>query len=424
MSQTSRIHIVGINQDGLAGLTEQARRLIDEADLLVGDPQVLHLIPRSDVKRFLIDSDLEPLAAYLADPAQRHIVVLAAGDPLFYGVAHYLFDRLGKDRFEVLPHVSTMQLAFARVKESWEDAFLTDLNFFELTDVLETIRRVNKVGLFASGSLPPHRIAQILLDARINGFTVYVCEHLGSPNERVTHIELAELAKMDELVDLEFASLTVMILIRKPDAVRRPHEAPARRLFGNPDEAFEQSATKREAMTPAEIRSMVLAELNLESASVVWDVCAGSGSVSIEAARIAHEGTVYAIEMDPEEHERIAANTRRFETANVVPVLGKAPGAWADLPAADAIFLGETGQDVSSLAEAAVERLRRGGRLVAALGSIDNLSATHRVLQRLDPNARVWMVNLARGNYQLDRIRFESLNPVFLISAVKATERE
>jgi len=412
----SKIHIVGINQDGQSGLTGRARELVETADLLVGDPYVLRLIPQSDVKRLVIGTDLEELAKHLDACSEQRVVVLAAGDPLFYGVARFLCNRLGKDRFEVLPHVSTMQLAFARVKESWEDAFLTDLNFFDLPDVLDTIRGADKVGLFTSEAMPPFRIAQVMLDARIDCFTVYVCENLGAPNERVTHVELAELV---DLVDLEGTPLNVMIFIRKPDVPEGVNEALPRRLFGNPNEAFLQGATKTGLSTPAEIRSMVLAELNLEPASIVWDIGAGCGCLSIEAAGIAHAGKVYAIEMDPEQCELIAANAKRFEVVNLVPVLGKTPDAWRELPDPEAVSIRGNGHDISSPLAAAVERLRGGGRLVATLGSIDNLAVAHRILQNLDPNVNVRMINLAHGTYQLDRIRFESLNPIFLISAVK-----
>ena len=416
MNRPQKIHIIGINQDGLGGLTGRARELVENAGLLVGDPHVLRLVPESNVRRLVIDCDLEELAKRLDTLDDEHVVVLAAGDPLFYGVAHYLFDRLGKDRFEVLPHVSTMQLAFARVKESWEDAFLTDFNFFDIHDVLDTIRRAEKVGLFTSEAMPPYKVARVMLDANVDGFTAYVCENLGSPNERVTLVELAELA---ELVDLEFTPLCVMILMRKPGVPDAVNENLPRRLFGNPDDAFLQSKPKRGLLTPAEIRSMALAEMNLQSAKVVWDIGAGSGSVSIEAAQLAANGTVYAIELDPEDHELIKSNVARFGVKNLVPVLGRAPDAWRELPNPDAIFIGGNGHEISAMVEAAAERLRAGGRLVATLGGIDNLASTHRLLQKLDPNVNIWMINLARGTYQLDRIRFESLNPTFLISATK-----
>jgi len=306
-----------------------------------------------------------------------------------------------------------MQLAFARVKESWEEAFLTNLASHDLRSVVEQIRGAEKVGLFTTEACPPAAVARSLLNQRIDYFTAYVCENLGSPDERVTQGELAEIARQ------EFAPLNVMILVRKPHMPDRPSELIGRRLFGNPDEAFVQSKPKRGLLTPAEIRAMALAELDLGPASVVWDVGAGSGAVAIEAAQIAHDGTIYAIEQDFEDHQLIRENAKRFGVGNVVPVLGRAPEAWAYLPEPDAVLVGGIGKGISRLVDAAYDRLRVGGRLVATIGSIDNVAETHKSLHRRCTDLKVWMVNVARGNYQLERVRFESLNPTFLLAVVK-----
>ncbi|MBN1910281.1 MAG: precorrin-6y C5,15-methyltransferase (decarboxylating) subunit CbiE [Pirellulales bacterium] len=408
-----RIPIVGIGQDGLGGLSGVGRRLVEEADLLVGDSIALGLLPESKAERLEIGTDFDIVVEQLAAPTGQRIVVLAVGDPLFYGVARYLCDRLGKDRFEVVPHVSTMQLAFARVKESWEEAFLTNLAGHNLQSVLETIRGAEKVGLFTSETITPSDVARNLLDVGLDYFTAYVCENLGSPDERVTHGEL------EELIGQEFSPLNVMVLIRKPHMPDRPSEWVGRRLFGNRDEAFLQSKPKRGLLTPSEIRGMVLAEMDLGPASVVWDVGAGSGSVAIEAAQLASKGQVFAIEVDPEDHELIRANAKRFGVKNLIPILGKAPEAWRDLPDPDAVFVGGTGRESARLVEAAVKRLRAGGRLVTTMGSIDNVSEIHRILHQVSRDVAVWMLNIARGTYQLERIRFESLNPVFLMAVVK-----
>jgi precorrin-6Y C5,15-methyltransferase (decarboxylating) len=193
-----------------------------------------------------------------------------------------------------------------------------------------------------------------------------------------------------------------------------------RRLFGNPDELFLQSKPKRGLLTPSEVRAVALAELDLGPTSLVWDVGAGSGSVAIEAAQIAAGGTVYAIEMDPEDHQIIAANAQRFGVTNLVPVLGQAPEAWTGLPDPDAIFVGGTGRMVAKIVEQAFARLRSGGRLVANVNSIENLAAVREVLQAATDDAQVLMFNLSRGTYQLERLRFEALNPTFLLGAVKA----
>ena len=413
MAGSEKVHIIGIGEDGLNGLTDRARRLLEEADLLIGENHLLALAGSTRAQRLAVGTNLNDAVRWIEAALDKRTVVLAGGDPMFYGVARYLCDKLGKDRFEVLPHVSSMQLAFARVKESWEEAFLTNLASHSVETVLEQIRGAEKVGLFTSEECPPSVVVETLLQHQIDYFTVYVCENLGSPDERVTQGELAEIARHD------FSPLNVMILVRKPHVPDRPSEAIGRRLFGNPDEAFLQSRPKRGLLTPAEIRSMALAEMDLGPASVVWDIGAGSGSVAIEAAQIASGGTVFAIEMDPEDHQLIIENAKRFGVANLVPVLGRAPEAWESLPDPDSVFVGGSGRGISRLVEEAYGRLRVGGRLVATMGSLDNVTEVHQLLRSYCTHVKVWMVHLARGTHQMDRIRLESLNPTFLVAVVK-----
>ena len=408
-----KIYIVGIGEDGLDGLTAKARELVLSADLLVGDEHELAQASDGRGERVAVEQDFAAAVKRIEAAAKRKVVVLAGGDPLFYGIARFLCDRLGKQRIEVLPHVSSMQLAFARVKESWEEAFLTNLASHDLHAVVEQIRGAEKVGLFTTEAWPPAAVARTLLDEGIDYFTAYVCENLGSPDERVTQCELSGVAEH------EFGSLNVMILVRKPQVPDRPSAQIGRRLFGNPDAAFVQSKPKRGLLTPAEVRAMAIAELDLGPASVVWDVGAGSGSVAVEAAQIAREGKVYAIEQDVEEHALLLENARRFGVANLIPVLGHAPEAWAGLPPPDAVFVGGSGRWLSRLIDAAFERLRPLGRLVATMGSINNASETFEALRLRCPDVRMWMINVARGNYQLERMRFESLSPSFMVSVVK-----
>jgi precorrin-6Y C5,15-methyltransferase (decarboxylating) len=409
----SKINIVGIGDDGLEGLTTTARQLVQQAELLVGPKDALTTAAASKAEKLEIGSDLDAVVKKIEAAASKRVVVLTAGDPLFYGTARYLCDRLGKDRFEVTPHVSSMQLAFARVKESWDDAYLTNLGTQPLELVVEKARTATKVGLFTTDSAPPSAVARALLDRKIDYFTAYVCENLGSPDERVTHEELVEIAKQD------FSPLNVLILIRKPGVPDRPSAMMGKRLFGNPDEEFLQSQPKRGLLTPSEVRAIALATMDIGPTSTVWDVGAGSGSIAIEAAQIASGGRVYAIEMDPEDYSLIASNAERFGVRNLTPILGKAPEAWAGLAAPDAVFVGGTGRQVRHIVELAFDQLRAGGRLVANVGSIENIAAVRDVLTAKAGDAQVLMVNLARGNDQLERLNFESLNPTFLVSAVK-----
>ncbi len=187
---TNKIHIIGMGDDGLEGVISPARQLVEQAQLLVGAESALAKLPPMKSERLVVGNNLDEAIEQIQRAGGKRVVVLASGDPLFYGVARYLCDKLGKDRFEVVPHVSSMQLAFARVKESWEEAYLTNLANRPLDQVIEKIRVAAKVGLFTTDTCPPKAVAKALLDRRIDYFSAYVCENLGSPDERVTQGEL------------------------------------------------------------------------------------------------------------------------------------------------------------------------------------------------------------------------------------------
>jgi precorrin-6Y C5,15-methyltransferase (decarboxylating) len=255
-------------------------------------------------------------------------------------------------------------------------------------------------------------LAKTLLDQNIDYFRAYVCEHLGQPDERVTQADL------EELQHLNFHALHVLILIRIPN---RPDRAAStrHRLFGNPDDAFTQSRPKRGLVTQAEVRALALSQLDLRPTSVVWDIGAGTGSVAIEAAKLAFRGSVYAIEPDPAELAVLQANAAAFGVPNVRAVPGRAPGCLAELPTPDAVFVGATGRQVGGVVRAAFDRLAPTGNLVLNVATIDSVASTHQILRELAGEVRLWQVGIARGVDQFDRVRLQALNPTFLLAATK-----
>ena len=406
---TSRIHIVGIGDDGFQGLTGHAKELIEQAEVLLGTTPLLRKIPETDAERIEIGAGLESLKDTIVKLPKRSTVMLAGGDPLFYGIARYLTDSFGKDRFEVVPHVSSMQLAFARVKESWDDAYLTNLATQSLDRVVDNIRTAERVGLFTTDLVSPSVVAEALLDRRINYFTVYVCENLGTPDEVVTQGDLHSIREQS------FSEMNVMVLVRRQGAADSPSGSQRKRLFGNPDDLFLQSRPKRGLLTPSEVRCIALSELSLAQESIVWDVGAGSGSLAIEAAAIASKGKVFAIEMDAEDFALMIDNARMFDVPGLVPIHGQAPEAFDELPDPDAIFIGGSGRMVPDLVEAALSRLMPGGSIVVNVSSPDNLVAVQTKIDQAGLRSDVRMINIARGQYQLDRVRFDALNPTFLV---------
>jgi precorrin-6Y C5,15-methyltransferase (decarboxylating) len=417
-SPENKTFIIGVGSDGPAGLTVRARELLGSAKLVLGSDGALQALPGLKAEQHRIGTDLQAVVRLLESEAgRRRVVIVAEGDPLFYGVARYLCDRLGKDRFEVLPHVSSMQLAFARVKESWEEAVLTNLATHPLSAVLDRIRTAETVGLFTTEREDPPSVARELLDRGLDYFRVYVCENLGGPDERVTQGELAEIR------DMEFAPLNVMILKRKSGRPDRPRPALRFRRFGNPDDVFAQSQPRSGLITQAEVRAVSLARLDVQPGSIVWDIGAGSGSVAIEAAQLAHPGTVYAVEQNAADYHLIVANAQTFGVDNVVPVHGTAPAVFAGLPAPDAVFVGGTGHEVARLLESAYAALREGGRLVVNVATLESLAATHAALKRFGVPVDVLLFHLARGTEQLETLRFEAVNPTFLLAVTKPAGR-
>jgi precorrin-6Y C5,15-methyltransferase (decarboxylating) len=410
----AKVHIVGVGSDGLAGLTARARDILTSADVVLGSEATLDLVRELRAERVPVGADLgAQVRAIETHLGRRRVAVVAGGDPLFYGVARYLCDRLGQDSFEVVPHVSSMQMAFARVKESWDEAFLTNLAAHPLEEVLDRIRVAEVVGLFTSEEEDPPRVARALLDRGLDYFRAYVCENLGAPDERVTQGELADIA------DMEFAPLNVLILKRKPG---RPDQrrAPGRfRRFGNPDDVFAQSRPKSGLITQAEVRAIALAQLAVGPGSVVWDIGAGSGSVAIEAAQLSDPGPVFAVEEDAADYHLILANADTFGVRNIKAVHGTAPAVFAGLPAPDAVFVGGTGREVRRLLEAAYGALRPGGRMVVNVATLEALSDTYAALKALAGTVEASLVGVARGVEQMEALRFEAVNPTFLLAVGK-----
>jgi len=413
----SKLVILGIGDDGLAGLTESARGLLMSADLILGACSTLTLVGSVPARKEALEPEMSVALRQVREALScRNPVLVSSGDPLFYGVARYLCDRLGKDQFEVVPHVSSMQLAFARIKESWEDAYLTNLAGRPIEAVIDRIRTAEKIGLFSSDECPPARLGRELLERGIDYFRAYVCENLGSPDERVTHAELADL------VTMEFNPLNVLILIRKPNRPDRTSRADRHRMFGNRDDAFAQSLPKRGLITQAEVRAIALAQLDIRATSVVWDIGAGSGSVAIEAAQLAHQGMVYAVEPEPADIALIQANAEVFGVPNLRAVLGRAPEVLASLPEPEAIFVGGTGRQVDPVLSTAFARLCQGGSMAVSVVTIDGLMAAYPTLKNLAGEVRVWNVSIARGIEQMDRLRFEAVPPSFLLAVTKRDE--
>ena len=189
------------------------------------------------------------------------------------------------------------------------------------------------------------------------------------------------------------------------------------RPLGLPDDAFAQKRPHRGLITKAEVRAVSLYKLGLRRNSIIWDVGAGSGSVGLEAAVIASEGMVYAVERDAECLDMLRLNVEQLGPDNVVVVSGEAPDALDALPTPDCVFVGGSGGRLADILECAASRLKADGRIVVNLASIERIVQTQACLESLGFDAELTMINASRGKALPDgTMRLEAQNPVFIIT--------
>ena len=190
----------------------------------------------------------------------------------------------------------------------------------------------------------------------------------------------------------------------------------ASRTFGLPDDAFEQRRPLRGQITKSEVRAVSLYALGLDPESVVWDIGAGTGSVAVEAAQIAHRGCVYAVDKDAESAGLLHNNIARYGDDRVSVVIGTAPSALDDLPDPDAVFIGGGGSAMPDIIATVVNRLRPSGRLVANFAAMERANATYHALRDAGMSPGLTMISAARGRELPDgALRLEAMNPVFVV---------
>jgi precorrin-6Y C5,15-methyltransferase (decarboxylating) len=236
-----------------------------------------------------------------------------------------------------------------------------------------------------------------------------VCENLAGPEERVRTFRLDDLTRCDDV-----APLNLLLLVRDARGWRPPPAIP----FLHED-AFAKRMPKKGLITKREVRLLSLAALAIRPDSIVWDVGAGSGSVAIEAALLAPEGRVYAIEVDPEGVDLCRENLRAHAVDNVRLVEGRAPEALADLEAPDAVFVGGSKGDLAEIIRVSLERLDARGRLVVNAITLENVGEAYRAFRDRDLLPEVFVLNVARGEPLAHYLRYEALNPIHVFAVTK-----
>jgi precorrin-6Y C5,15-methyltransferase (decarboxylating) len=353
---TAWLTVIGIGDDGLDGLSQAARALIGTAEVLVGGTRHLAMVPQGTAERV---PWLQPFAGSIAAVAQqrgRRVVVLASGDPMWYGAGAVLARHFPREEMVVLPHPGAFSLAAARLGWAIADCALLSLHGRPLDTLRLHLAEGRRVLIFSEDGATPAAVSGLLTDAGWGPSRITVLEHLGGPAEAIHHATAADWGER-RVADLNTIALECHAV---------PGTCGRSRLAGLPDEAFAHDGQ----LTKREVRAATLAALAPVLGEHFWDVGAGCGSIAIEWLRAGEHLSAVAIERDPARAALIARNAATLGVPGLQIVTGAAPQALAGLTPPDAIFVGG-GIGEPNLLPALWRALLPGGRLVANVVSIE-----------------------------------------------------
>ncbi|ATP42328.1 cobalamin biosynthesis protein CbiE [Solibacillus sp. R5-41] len=396
--------MIGIGDNGVNGLLPQYIAWINNCDVLVGGERHLSFFPNFNKDKKIIKGGLSKLVDELQQET-RNVVILVSGDPLFFGLGGVLAKKLP---LEIYPHTSSVQLAFSKMQESWQDAYIVSLHGRSIKGFAQKIDGRKKVVILTDDNNTPQAIATYLKQYGMTEYESFVAENLEGENE------CCRFMTLDEMEQASFSPLNVVIL-KQCQPVKRS-------AIGIADEAFHQRKPEKGLITKKEIRVLCLQELQLQEDSIMWDIGTCTGSVAIEAAKIAREGAVFAIEKNEGDLENCLLNQAKHRT-DLTAILGKAPERLDEFPNPNAIFIGGNGGNMENLLEICITRLLPGGRLVMNIATIENLADAMKYLKNLGCNVTVLQAQISRSKPILNLTRFEPLNPIFIVTAQKGTDK-
>lgn len=388
-------------------LSRRALATVKQADVLIGGKRHLSYFRHLPAEKIHLHKNFAQVIHLIKTSLRKkkRIVVISSGDPGYHGIARYLTQHLGKNAIEIIPNITTFQAAFARIKESWDDALLLSSHGRPLPRLASLLRKHGKIGVLTDHRNTPAAIARQVIekDPSLKNTTVYILEQLGTRNEKVHQCSLSRV------INKTFSSLNAMILFPPAPSTDDAGNVP----LGIADTHFSH---QKGLITKEDIRIFTLAKLRLPREGVLWDIGSGSGSVAVEAALLAPELTIYAVEKEKRRVRDITTNSTRFRvTGQILPLLGEAPAILKGLPQPNRIFIGGTADQLLPILRHCRRRLAPAGKIVMNAATIETVNNALAFFDRAGWIATVTQLNIAHLHRIGRRRRLHPLNPVFII---------
>ena len=393
-----KITLIGMGSGCPESLTVQGYAALREADLILGARRLLSALPAGCTENraaaYLPDEILELLHASGCENA----ALLYSGDTGFYSGASALVERLQAQGYQpvVLPGLSSVQMLSAALGRPWQDWKLVSAHGCACTPAL-VCSADTPTFFLTGGSETPATLCEKLTQSSCGNVQATVGENLGTAAQRLVRGTAQELARQ------EFAALSVLLV--------EPCPALQRRVPGLPDEAFIRGKTP---MTKQEVRAAALAKLAVAPTDTLWDVGAGTGSVSVEMALAAPMGQVYAVECDADACALVRQNQAKFAASNLTLIAGKAPEALQNLPAPDAVFIGGSKGNLAAIMDAALAA-NPAARLCISAIALETLQQAIAALAAHGLSAQVTQIAVSRSKAAGSLHLLMANNPVFLI---------
>jgi precorrin-6B C5,15-methyltransferase / cobalt-precorrin-6B C5,C15-methyltransferase len=394
-----RIAVVGL--DGRPPGAE-VQGLLADAALVAGGRRHLEMLSVGEGRAVVLEGDLSEALARIAG-TEGPVVVLASGDPGFFGIVRLLGARFGRENLLVLPGLSSVALAFARAGLSWDDAVTVSAHGRDPRQAINVCRAHPKVAVLTSPDFGPAHLAEALDGL---GRTFVVAEKLGEADERVFHSDAYTIAGM------EWKDPNAVLVLDEEKVqgakgwISSGLRSPGR--WALPEDEFEH---RNGMITKSATRAFVLSRIGPGQGDLIWDIGAGSGSVAIECSRLG--AAAIAIERDPESCARIRRNTESHNVY-VQVVEGTAPEALHDLPEPDAVFVGGSGGAFEEIVKFSAVRARRA--VVLALVTLERVVPAARLIEDCGLGVETTFLQTSgmKGVGDLHRLAAESA--VFVVS--------
>ena len=393
------VTLIGMGSGQPENLTLQGLAALRQADLILGARRLLAVLPAGCTENRAAAYRPDEVAELLQTSGAENAVLIYSGDTGFYSGASSMMEKLEAlgVRARVLPGLSSIQLLAAALGRPWQGWNLVSAHGRTCDPVAECMQG-RPTFFLTGGSEDPATLCAQLAAEGFGDVQAVVGQCLGTPEEKLFRGSVKELAAG------RFNSLSVLLV--------EAAEVLPRRAPGLPDEAFERGDVP---MTKQEVRAAVLAKLAVRPEDILWDVGAGTGSVSVELALAAPRGRVYAVECRPEGCALIKANREKFRTRNLVLVEGLAPDALSDLPAPDAVFIGGSKGSLAAIVDAALDK-NPDARICVSAIALETLSAAVAALTAKGRTVQVSQIAVSRAKAVGGLHLMMAQNPIYLIT--------